>query len=67
MQWRSYWNALRKNCQNCQVSTYLDENLRVNRDSRGDLAIYVRAPAWSIKMIKSSYARAVPIEHLDRT
>ncbi|CAL1128059.1 unnamed protein product [Cladocopium goreaui] len=27
------------------VSTYLDENLRVNRDSRGDLAIYVRAPA----------------------
>ena len=28
-----------------QVSTYLDENLRVNRDSRGDLAIYVRAPA----------------------
>ena len=29
-----------------QVSTYLDENLQVNRDSRGDLAIYVRAPAW---------------------
>ncbi|CAK9112444.1 unnamed protein product [Durusdinium trenchii] len=26
------------------VSTYLDEGLRVNRDSRGDLAIYVRAP-----------------------
>ncbi|CAJ1409377.1 unnamed protein product, partial [Effrenium voratum] len=25
------------------VSTYLDDTLRVNRDSRGDLAIYVRA------------------------
>ena len=38
-----------KTCQEFKVSTYLDENLRVNRDSRGDLAIYVRAPAWSIK------------------
>ncbi|CAE7480096.1 PAP11 [Symbiodinium pilosum] len=25
------------------VSVYLDDNLRVNRDSRGDLAIYLRA------------------------